>query len=72
MTAKRDELVHLIEGLPDDQVAVLLADARRLAGQKPKGGWPPRFVGMIKDGPKDGSSPAYIGATLSRGFGSER
>jgi hypothetical protein len=72
MTANRDELIHLIEGLPDDQVGVLLADARRLAGQKPKGTWPPKFVGMIKDGPKDGSSPDHIDATLSRGFGSER
>jgi hypothetical protein len=72
MTAKRDELIHLIEGMPDDQVDVLLADARRLAGDKPKGTWPPTFVGMIKDGPKDGSSPDYIDAALSRGFGSER
>lgn len=72
MTANRDELIHLIEGLPDDQVDVLLTDARRLAGQKPKGTWPPKFVGMIKHGPKDGSSSDYIDATLSRGFGSER
>lgn len=72
MTASRDELIHLIEGMPDDQVDALLADARRLASARPKGTWPPKFVGMIKDGPKDGSSPAYIDATLSRGFGSER
>lgn len=72
MTANRDELIHLIEGLPDDQVDVLLAGARRLAGEKPKGTWPPKFVGMIKDGPVDGSSPEYIDAVLSRGFGSER
>ncbi|HET7386242.1 MAG TPA: hypothetical protein VFJ19_06195 [Nocardioidaceae bacterium] len=72
MTANRDELIHLIEGLPDDQVDVLLADARRLAGRKPKGTWPPRFAGMIKDGPKNGSSPESIDAVLSRGFGSER
>jgi hypothetical protein len=56
MTASRDELIHLIEGLPDDQVGVLLADARRLAGEKPKSNWPPKFVGMIKDGPADGST----------------
>ena len=31
MTAKREELIHLIEGMPDDQVDLLLADARRLA-----------------------------------------
>jgi hypothetical protein len=72
MTANRDELIHLIEGLPDDQVDVLLADARRLAGEKPKGTWPPKFVGMIKDGPVNGSSPEHIDAALSRGFGCER
>jgi hypothetical protein len=72
MSANRDELIHLIEGLPDDQVDVLLADARRLAGEKLKGTWPPRFVGMIKDGPTNGSLPESIDAVLSRGFGSER
>jgi hypothetical protein len=72
MTASRDELIHLIEGMPDDQVGMLLPDARRLASARPKGAWPPKFVGMIKDGPKDGSSPDRIDATLSRGFGSER
>lgn len=72
MTASRDELIHLIEGMPDDQVDVLLVDARRLTGRKPKGTWPPRFVGMIKEGPKNGSSPEYIDAVLTRGFGSER
>jgi hypothetical protein len=72
MTANREELIHLIEGLPDDQVDVLLADARRLAGEKPKGTWPPKFVGMIKDGPTNGSSAESIDGVLSRGFGSER
>lgn len=72
MTASRDELIHLIEGMPDDQVDVLLADAKRLTGAKRRGTWPPRFVGMIKDGPGNGSSPEHIDAVLSRGFGSER
>jgi hypothetical protein len=58
--------------MPDDQVDVLLADARRLSSAKPKGTWPPKFVGMIKDGPKKGSSPEYIDAVLAQGFGSER
>lgn len=35
--ANREELIHLIEDLPDDQVGVLVADARRLAAGKPKG-----------------------------------
>jgi hypothetical protein len=72
MTANRDELIHLIEGMPDDQVEAMLADARRRAAKKPKGTSPPKFVGMIKDGPKDGSSPEYVDAVLARGFGLER
>lgn len=72
MTANRDELIHLIEGLPDDQVEVVLADVRRLTTKKPKTTWPPKFVGMLKDGPANGSSPEYVDAVLSRGFGSER
>jgi len=72
MTANRDELIHLIEGMPDDQVDVLLADAKRLAGSKARGTWPPKFVGMITDGPTNGSSPEYIDTVMSRGFGSER
>jgi hypothetical protein len=72
MSANRDELIHLIEGLPDDQVDAMLIDARRRAAEKPKRTWPPKFVGMIKDGPKNGSSPEYVDAALARGFGSER
>jgi hypothetical protein len=37
MTANRDELIHLIEGLPDDQVEVVLADVRRLATKTSEG-----------------------------------
>lgn len=56
MSADRHELVHLIVGMPDDQVEVLLAGARRLVGSKPRGTWPPRFGGMIEDGPSEGST----------------
>lgn len=72
MTANRDELIHLIEGSPDDQVEVVLADVRRLTTKKPKSTWPARFVGMLKDEPVNGSSPEYVDAVVSRGFGSER
>lgn len=71
MTEKRDELINLIEGMADDQVDALLADARRLSPSKPKSTWPPKFVGMIKDGPEDGSSPEYIDSVLAAGFGSD-
>jgi putative addiction module component (TIGR02574 family) len=50
MTAKRDELIHLIETLPEDQVEEFLADARRRTSAKPKNSWPLKFVGMIKNG----------------------
>ncbi len=69
VTENRDELIHLIEDLPDDQVDVLLADARRLRSVKSKGAWPPRFVGMIKDGPVNGSTPEYIDSVMVSGFG---
>lgn len=72
MTANRDELIHLIEGLPDDQVDAVLADVRQRVSAKLKGTWPPKFVGMIKDGPANGSSPEHVDAVLLQGFGSER
>lgn len=72
MTANRDELIHLIEGLPDDQVDTLLADVRRLAVVGARTTWPPAFVGMIKDGPTNGSSPEYLDSVFAQGFGSER
>lgn len=37
MTASRDELLQLIKGMSDDQVAALLMDARRLADSKVNG-----------------------------------
>ncbi len=67
MTASRDDLIHLINDLPDDQVEVLLRDARRLSEPSPRRAWPPRFVGMITDGPVDGSTPEYIDSVLARG-----
>ena len=44
MTANRDELTHLIEGLPDDQVEVVLADVRRLVTKTSEGEWPPKVL----------------------------
>ncbi|OLP03226.1 hypothetical protein BVU76_05705 [Mycolicibacterium porcinum] len=75
MTASRDGLLRPIDSMPDDQVDTLLADACRLsraAQATPRRTWPPKFVGMIKDGPGVGSSPEYTDSVLSRGFGRER
>lgn len=49
-SAKRDELIDLLDGVPDDQVEALLAVARRRTVAKPKSTWPPVFAGKIKDG----------------------
>ena len=51
VTANRDELLRLVREIADDQVALLLANARTLATEKRKVTWPTRFVGMLKDGP---------------------
>ena len=61
MSANRDELIHLIEGMPDDQVDAMLVDARRRGAKKPSGTWPPKFDGMIKDGPTNGSTTTGFG-----------
>jgi hypothetical protein len=72
MTAKRDELIHLVERLPDDQVEVLLEDARRLTAAKPEGTWPPAFfgAGVSKDGRTD--IARNIDKYLAEGFGASR
>ncbi len=72
MTADRDELLHLIEGLPDDQVEVVLADVRRLATATPRGQWPPRFfgVGESNDGRTDNAR--RVDEILAEGFGARR
>lgn len=70
MSTSRDELHDLIDGLPDDQVAAVLADVkRRTAPRPPRTTEPFEWFGMIKDGPRDASSPAAIDAALAQGFG---
>ncbi|TYL50029.1 hypothetical protein FXB39_10180 [Nocardioides sp. BGMRC 2183] len=72
MPANRDELLHLIEGLPDDQVEVVLADVRRLTAKNPVGEWPPKFfgVGESKDGRTDNAR--RVDEILAEGFGARR
>jgi hypothetical protein len=61
MTEAREELIHLIDGLPEEKVSTLLATARALStprahGERP---WPPAFFGSIKhaaDGRTDTAS----------------
>ncbi len=72
MSANRDELIHLIEGLPDDQVEVVLADVRRLASEPRQRDWPPAFfgAGVAKDGRTD--IARNVDEYLAEGFGRRR
>ena len=69
MTVDRRELHDLVDELPDDQVAGLLADARRRARRGSTGAWPPEFfsMGSSKDGRTDTSE--RVDEILAEGFG---
>lgn len=48
MTADRHELHELVDALPEDQVALAIADVRRRMDQPAAGStWPPEFFGII-------------------------
>ena len=73
MTADRHELHELVDALPDDQVARVLADVRRRVpaspGERP---WTPAFFGMGVD--KDGRTDLSVSVDeiLAGGFGATR
>ena len=73
MTEARDELHRLVDDLPEDQVADLLADARRRVGlQAPAAGgtWPPAFFGSIKSASNGRTDNARrVDELLAEGFG---
>ncbi|GAB3768189.1 hypothetical protein [Microlunatus parietis] len=50
MSKAREELVHLIDELPEAEVSTPLSTARALAPRKARGDrpWPPAFFGSIK------------------------
>ena len=61
MSEARTELIHLIEGLPEEKVGTLLSTARALSTPAPsaKRPWPPAFFGSIKhaaNGRRDNAS----------------
>ncbi|MDQ6527387.1 hypothetical protein RB608_27480 [Nocardioides sp. LHD-245] len=72
MSANRDELHDLIDGLPDDQIAAVLADVkRRTAPRPPRTAEPFNWFGMI-DNP---DVPRDLSENLDRymeGFGAAR
>lgn len=61
MSASRDELHHLIDGLPDDQVAAVVADVKRRMARPPSDeNWPPEFFNIV-----DGSEiPSDVGENV--------
>lgn len=67
MTANRDELHHLVDELPDEQVASVLADlGLRTRPRKASSERALAWIGAIKDGPADLSErvDAYLIATF--------
>lgn len=76
MTEARDELHRLVDDLPEDQVADLLADARRRAElQAPavERTWPPAFFGSIKSARNGRTDNARrVDELLAEGFGRSR
>lgn len=55
MSEAREELIDLIDGLPDEKVGTLLATARALSAPegRPDQAWPPAFFGSIKHASND-------------------
>lgn len=70
MTAIRDEVHQLVDELPDDQLTAVAQDLRRRTQPRPAPTQEPfSWIGMIKDGPADASSPEAIDRALAEGFG---
>lgn len=55
MSQARDELIHLIDKLPEEKVGTLLATARALSTASPVRDrqWPPAFFGSIRHAAND-------------------
>jgi len=67
MSAERDELLRLVQVLPDDQVPQALADLRRHLHLAHQQTWPPAWFGIAEG---DGTAIApRIDDLLKEGFG---
>jgi hypothetical protein len=68
MSTERDELLRLVEELPDEGVPAVLAEARRRSKPQPVGEWLPSWFGSFASGRRDlgsnhdGCSPRVSGA----------
>jgi hypothetical protein len=67
MTAARDELLRLVEQLPEEQVPAALAEVQRLAGAAETPAWPPPWFGAVTSARSDTSTRAD--ELLADGFG---
>jgi len=54
MSAERDELLRLVQDLPDEQVPQVLADVRKHLRSVPEQTWPPPWFGSV-----EGDGTAY-------------
>lgn len=73
MTIDRHELHELVDELPEDQVALAIADVRRrLPRAEKERPWPPAFfgIGESKDGRTDNAR--RVDEILAEGFGAPR
>ncbi|WP_024875003.1 hypothetical protein [Saccharomonospora piscinae] len=66
MSADRDELMRLIQELPDDEIPQALSDVRKHLRPTRQRSWPPAFVASA---PGDGISIAEQADGLPEGFG---
>ncbi|MQA09556.1 MAG: hypothetical protein GEU98_13590 [Pseudonocardiaceae bacterium] len=67
MSAERDELMRLVQELPDDQVPQALADVRRRLRPVSERPWPPEWFGSAEgDGTAIGARSEEL---LHDGFG---
>lgn len=71
MSASREELHELIDGLPDDQVAAVLAEVkRRTAPRPPRTTEPFAWIGMVKEAKNGRTDNAErVDELLAQGFG---
>ena len=69
VSPEREELLRLVENLPDQEVPAVLAEVRRHLepAAEPSSTWPPPWFGSIRSGRSDTAS--RVDEILAEGFG---
>jgi hypothetical protein len=67
VSAERDELLRLVEELPDEQVHRVLTDVRHRLADRRTSSWPPAWFGSVEGTPADTAERAD--ELLAEGFG---